>query len=285
MELKLVAIGCLHGRIKKETLDLIRSEKPDAVLVSGDFSGGDFSEEIRNYEKQTVDKFGPMYELWPLKVQIESDKKFMRWNRLSNQNVKKIFDALRKIEVPVYYIHGNWDTVSEKRSSVMGNEGVNLDEESGGNVKFLHEKVVKLKGYTIAGFGGYRGSGSKEYLVGRESRFMARHCIEIGKTLKRRMEAVFSKVEDRGKMIIITHDPPYRTFDYLAPVKQFYGEKVTRDLIKKHKPLLCICSHFHEHRGVKRVGKSLVLASGYGYDGQVAVIDIKDQKVKARFVG
>ena len=73
MSVKFVAIGCLHGSLKKKVLDLINKERPDAILISGDFTGGDFSEDLRKYESDLVNTFGLVSEFWPLKVQIESD--------------------------------------------------------------------------------------------------------------------------------------------------------------------------------------------------------------------
>lgn len=287
MKLKLVAVGCLHGKLQKKTLDLIRLEKPDAVIVSGDFSGGDFAEKLREYEQNLVDKFGPIPDLWPMKVQIESDKNFRKWGKMSAGNVSKIFQQLKRLSVPVLYIHGNWDSVAGSRSLMEGSGNFFVDKNAGKNMRFIHEKVARVNGYSIVGFGGYRGTSAKEYLFKDlplpwpDSGYLSM----IRKEMEDKMEKLFRKVRDKSKMIFVTHDPPYKTFDYLKSAGKFYGEKITRDMIRKHRPLICICSHFHEHRGVKRIGLTKVVATGFGYDGQAAVIKIDGLGVKVKLVG
>ena len=287
MSVKFVAMGCLHGSLKKEVIELIKKEKPDAVLISGDFTGGDYSEELRKYESDLVNTFGPISEFWPLEIQIESDKKFRKWGRIALRNNKKIFERLKKLDVPIYYIHGNWDSVSVSKNRFENTTDFLIDEQEGKNMKFIHKKIVKVKGISILGFGGYRGTSAKEYLLEDIPGFVVdkNPVIEIRDKMKTKIEKLFSKVKDKRKMIFLTHDPPYKTFDYLESAKKFYGEKVTLEIIKKYKPLACVCSHFHEHRGSKKIGVTNVIATGFGQKGQVCIITIDESKVKTKFIG
>lgn len=280
MPMKIVSIGCLHGRFDKKLSDLISSEAPDAILVSGDFSGGDFSDDLRKYEKGLVDRFGPISELWPLKVQVESEKKFRKWSRESASNTEKVFQSLRALGIPVYYIHGNWDSVSMGMGSMFEGSGhFFVDDQDGGDMHFIHGKVARVKGFDIVGFGGYRGTSSKEYLYRDlpkpwpEQSFM----VSLRDQMRIEMDRLFSKVRDNRKAILLTHDPPYRMFDYLESAKKNYGEKVTREAIERHSPALCVCSHFHEHQGAGRLKNTVVVNSGYGHDGQCAVIEMGDR--------
>jgi len=277
MSLKIVAIGCIHGNLKKSVLDMIKRERPDAILASGDFTGSVHDEEVREYERKLVENFGPISHFWPLKVQIESEKKFAKWGREAADNAARVFNSLDKIGVPVYYVHGNWDSVSaEGRGMSEGVGGFFIDEVEGKNLKFVHEKVVKVGDFSIVGFGGYRGTSAKEYLCGDvgESDSNMKHIIQVREDMKRRMNRLFEKVVDKRKSILLTHDPPYKLHDWLEVAKKNYGEKVTRDVIEKHCPIVCVCSHFHEHQGVGRIKKTIVVNSGYGREGQCALIEI-----------
>ncbi len=287
MSLKIVAVGCIHGELNKKILNLIESEKPDAVLISGDFSGGDFSEKLRKYEKNLVEKFGPISELWPLKLQIDSEKSFRKWAKMSAHNTARVFHELKKLSIPVFYVHGNWDSVlMETRGFVAESSGnFFVDKEAGGNMHFIHNRIAKIKGYEIIGFGGYRGTSTKEYLQNDipEPRLDPRYVMQVRDELKRGMEKLFTRIKDRRKTILLTHDPPYKTFDYLASTKKNYGEKVTREVIERHSPLLCLCSHFHEHQGIGKIKSTMVINSGYGGEGQCALIEI-DKTIKVRLI-
>lgn len=287
MSLKLIAIGCIHGRLPKKFLNLVESEKPDAVLISGDFSGGDFGRELIDYEKSLVEKFGPITEFWPLKVQIESEKKFQKWYKMSDFNTRKVFSQLKKLSTPIFYIHGNWDSVAHGKHPMEASQGFLVDKSEGGEMRFIHNKVVSIKSYSIAGFGGYRGTSGKEYLYKDlpGPLLNTNYVLSIRDELKKKMENLFKAVKNKRKMILLTHDPPYKTFDYLASAKKFYGEKVTRDLIRKYRPLACVCSHFHEHRGVKKIGKTFVIATGFGQKGQIGLIEINESKINVKLVG
>lgn len=288
MSLKFVAIGCIHGNLRKRTLNLIKKEEPDLIVVSGDFSGGDFSEKLREYEKKLVDKFGPIPDFWPLNVQIDSDKHFRKWAKMSAQNTSNIFREMKKLKMPVLYIHGNWDSVGADQMDAHLDSSVNfpIDKAEGKNMKFIHGKVSNVKGFSFGGFGGYRGTSVKEYLYKDlpEPRLDPSYIKTVREDLEVQMSKLFSKVKSKRRMIFVTHDPPYKTFDFLESEGKFYGEKISSEMIRRHKPLMCVCSHFHEHRGVKKIGSTTVVASGYGHDGQMAIIETDGKKVDVNLV-
>jgi len=280
MSLKIMALGCIHGVLKRSLIDAIKKEKPDAILVSGDFTGSVHDDEVRKYEKDLVESFGPVSQFWPLKVQIDSEKKFAKWGKAAAENTSKVFNDLDKLGIPVYYIHGNWDSVSGDGINALESPGhFPIDQVRGKNLKFIHEKVVKVGNFSVIGFGGYRGSSAKEYLVGNvpEDDPGMEQIREIRDDMRRRMESLFGRVKDPGKTILLTHDPPYKLHDYLESAKKNYGEKVTRDVIEKFGPAICICSHFHEHQGSGKIKNTVVVNSGYGREGQCVVIEIGDK--------
>lgn len=285
MSLKLFAIGCIHGNLKKKILDFVESEKPDAVLIAGDLSGGIFADKLRKYERDLVEKFGSVADWWPLKVQIDSEKVFRKWARESAQNTERVFRELRKIKVPVFYIHGNWDSVSTGFVPMAESAEFFVDQAQGGNLHFVHNKLVDVKGFEVIGFGGYRGTSMKEYLYddlpGLKPNM--RYIAAVRNDIKNQMEKLFSRAKNKKKIILLTHDPPYKILDYLATAKKNYGEKITLDMIKKHKPLLCVCAHFHEHQGVAEIGGTKIVNTGFGSDGQCALIEI-DKEVEIKLL-
>lgn len=280
MSLKIVALGCIHGVLKKSVAEAIKKEKPDAILVSGDFTGSVHDDEVRKYEKELVESFGPISQFWPLRVQIDSEKKFARWGKIAAENTAKVFNDLDRLGIPLYYVHGNWDSVSTEAGGMLESTGnFFIDQVEGKNLKFIHEKVVKVGGFSVIGFGGYRGSSAKEYLIGDlpEGDPNMENIKHVREDMRHRMERLFSKTKDASKTILLTHDPPYKLHDYLEVAKKNYGEKVTRDVIEKYGPSVCVCSHFHEHQGIGKIKNTFVVNSGYGRDGQFTLIEIDDK--------
>ncbi|MBI4894458.1 MAG: metallophosphoesterase family protein [Candidatus Aenigmarchaeota archaeon] len=276
MSLKIVALGCIHGVLKKSVVEAIKREGPEAILVSGDFTGSVHDDEVRKYEKDLVENFGPISQFWPLRVQIDSEKKFARWGRIAAENTAKVFNDLDKLGIPLYYVHGNWDSVSTDGRGMLENSGdFFIDQVEGKNLKFIHEKVVKVGGFSVIGFGGYRGSSAKEYLIGDlpEDDPNMEGIRQVREDMRRRMERLFGKIKDPSRAILLTHDPPYKLHDYLEAAKKNYGEKVTREVIEKYEPAVCVCSHFHEHQGLGKIKKTLVVNSGYGREGQFTLIE------------
>lgn len=287
MALKIIAIGCIHGELNKKVSDFLKSENPDVILITGDFSGGSFDDKLRKYEKNLVEKFGPISEFWPLKVQIESEKNFRKWAKISAENTEKVFKELKKLKFPIFYIHGNWDSISMGMKGMFESSGAFfVDEQEGSNMKFIHGKIARIKGLEIIGFGGYRGTSAKEYLYKDlpEPRPDPRYIISVRDEMTKMIDSLFGHVKNKRKSILMTHDPPYKTLDYLAPMKKNYGEKITRDAIKKYEPLLCVCSHFHEHQGIMKIKKTIVVNSGFGKEGKLALIEIDDEKVNVKLV-
>lgn len=110
----------------------------DLILIAGDFGGGSFQRECREYESKIVGKYGVIAKFWPKKVIKEYRKKEKRWQKLSARNTKKIFNVLKKIKKQVYYVHGNWDSISNKKHTFENSGDFLIDKVRGKN------KVTKL---------------------------------------------------------------------------------------------------------------------------------------------
>jgi len=58
--------------------------------------------------------------------------------------------------------------------------------------------------------------------------------------------------------ILLSHPPPHGVFDTVAGGVHV-GSKAVFSAIEKHKPLMCICAHIHEHEGQAVLGDTLVV--------------------------
>lgn len=273
--MKILAVGCLHGKIPKNLFRILEKEKPDLILGSGDYAGVRLTKPLPVLENQAIKKYGTKFSLWPQKIQ----EKFIDIDRHAEKNGKKILKFLSKLDVPVYFVHGNWDGMQS------GGEMPEFSFKNTRKMFFVHKKSKKFQNIFVVGYGGYRVTSMKEYLY-RDLSEQITTLPEITQFKKRmtgEIEKLFKKIKGK-KTILITHDPPYKTLDYLKSARKFYGEKITRKIIEKYQPLLCVCSHFHEHQGTARIEKTLVVNSGYGHKGQMALIEITDSRVKTKLI-
>ncbi len=85
--------------------------------------------------------------------------------------------------------------------------------------------------------------------------------------------------------IIISHQPPYKTFADRVVGHLHTGSKALRSYIDKSGPLLCLCGHIHESSGMEYYGNTLVINPGPFKEGRMAVIEIdSNNKVSARII-
>jgi len=283
--MKILALGCLHGRLHPKVKKFLKRKDIDLILIAGDFGGGSFQGQVREYERVIVGKYGVMGELWPKAVRKEYLKKVRIWQRKSAENSRRIFKQLKKLKKQVFYVHGNWDSISGMRHTFESSGDFLIDKVKGKNLKFIHNKIIKIDKYYILGFAGYRGTVMKEYLRDdiKGSKPSLQYIRKREKIYRKKLDKLFKKVRDKSKIILLTHDPPYYALDYLKPRNKHYGEKITKDSINRYKPLLCICAHFHEHQGMDKIGKTTIVNTGYGHGGKMALIDLNG-KMKIKII-
>lgn len=105
----------------------------------------------------------------------------------------------------------------------------------------------------------------------------------------KKLDKKFKEAKKRKRItIFIAHNCPYMTkLDKIkskgAPKEvkgKHYGDFITKQLIKKYRPLLVICGHMHENQGMQKVGKTTVINTGAAYDGKAALIELEGEKIK-----
>lgn len=92
-----------------------------------------------------------------------------------------------------------------------------------------------------------------------------------------------SKDITNHNMIVLSHTPPYSTKLDRVRSGVHVGSKSLRKFIEEKNPLLCVCGHIHESRGLDRIGNTIMVNPGPLAWGYYAIIDIgEDVKVSLK---
>lgn len=151
------------------------------------------------------------------------------------RGLKTSLQILRRAQKPLLIIPGNHETEEELVHAIKGLSFVTL----------LHGKIKVVGECVFVGYGGggfsFVDKGMASFVRGIEKK------LPVGK-----------------KVVFVTHAPPYNTpLDYLPWLREHRGCKTTMDAIKRLKPVLTLCGHFHEtaHKSCV-IGKTLVINPG-----------------------
>lgn len=208
--MKLLAISDLHS--SKASLDPLRRESFDAVLLAGDISNG------------------------------------------SMEDVRDVLRSLSGLGAPVFFVPGNMDPKAL------------LDEPEMEGCLNLHARRSRLGGYSIGGVGG-----------GTISPFSTR--IEFSE------EEILSFLKEIERVeILLTHAPPFGVLDRVRSGINI-GSRALRGYIEEMTPLICVCGHVHESRGVERMGRTVVVNPGPLQRGDYALIELEGDEIKVHLRG
>ena len=155
---------------------------------------------------------------------------------------KNVIDFLLSIKIPIYSIFGNIDNPEILERISKENKNFNL----------IHLKRIKLGDYYLVGIGDYHFFHSKN------------------------IETVIEKLisESPSRTILLTHYPPYRTKLDVVYSGSHVGDRFLRDMIEKYQPLLVVCGHIHEARGIDTINEVLIVNPGPVFQGSYATIDV-----------
>jgi Icc-related predicted phosphoesterase len=79
-----------------------------------------------------------------------------------------------------------------------------------------------------------------------------------------------------------TGDPPKPIVDKGQPVMIGAGSRSVRQVIEKYQPLVDLCGHVHESRGVVKIGKTLIVNPGSEYTEGIlrgVIVNLGDKKI------
>lgn len=283
MKIKILCIGCFHGKIPKKLKQFVRKNKIDLILAHGDFP--DFTA-FRNlqfkYWNETA--VGVTFEEIIGKEKIECIEKS------GIAKGKKVLKFLNSFGIPVIITHGNHDITNKypwKEQDPF--EEINADslENSIKNLKNITQldySAKKFKNFYIYGIGcKVLTPNAPENII------IYNYWKKLREKEHKKLRQFFTKQKAKHT-IILTHDPPYGTkLDKITWKKSpRYGEHLGTDqvklFVKKYQPLLWVCGNIHEGRGIIKIGKTIVVNTGYGRIGQAAYAEIENGKIKVKLI-
>lgn len=141
-------------------------------------------------------------------------------------NAEKVLFELSKLALPIY--------------AVLGNDDDPIDEENIEDISYVinaNKRAINIGGISLVGLGG----------AVRHGVISPNDWTDEEKTFEK-LDHIFSNI--KNPTIFLTHCPPFGILDYST----FHGEahigsKAVRKIIRKYKPLLCICGHVHKDGG------------------------------------
>jgi len=162
--------------------------------------------------------------------------------------VKKLLGCIKK---PFFYVLGNCDPLNGL-GGIKGLEG-----------HYIHKRIVRFQELHIAGLS---GSGITPFNTNIE--FSEKEFSELVRSIRNEISSHFEK------LILVTHEPPAGSTVGLTGRGVSVGSYALREFIENQKPILAICGHIHEGRGIDIIEKTVVVNPGPVRSGYYALIDI-----------
>jgi len=273
--MKILAIGDFHGKFPSKLKKA--AKEADLVLCTGDLGGSD---------KLLKVIFKYFYQNWWEKVGKKKAKELVMEDYNSG---KKILKELSNLGKPVYLIEGNWDFEEAEHKERTG--GLKLRKYSDlikkkKDIIFLRKRMKKINGLKLYAFGGR--VTPTIYLTDKEV-FDKEDRVMFKKKYEKQKKQLF-KIKDKDIDFFLSHYTPFGYFDIVRykgenPMNgKHVGFKPYTDFIKKYQPKLFICGHMHEYQGKKKIGNTLIIATGSAKEGKAALIDYDKEKKKVKKV-
>jgi len=180
---------------------------------------------------------------------------------LTNFGPPEIAESILKLAkdfgVPCFSVPGNCDPKSI----------IQVLEKNGANI---HGKCGKLGEFTFVGLGGSN-------LTPFNTPFELTE-IEIQEELTAASYGIGEK------WILVTHAPPHGTKVDRIREGTHVGSKSIRQYIEQKQPLVALCGHVHEARGIDQLGRTLVVNPGPITKGFAAEVNIDDVRINFRLL-
>jgi Icc-related predicted phosphoesterase len=173
---------------------------------------------------------------------------------LAHNSVERASDYLRVLarsNIQVLYVPGNMD------SPALAND-VNLRF-----VKCIHGKCECYDDFAFIGLG---GAAKGPFFTPFE--YTESYATSI-------LEGSFKGCPKKEKLVLISHCPPKDTKVDKTHAGIHAGSISLRRFIEERKPVLVVCAHVHEARGIDAIGDTLILNTGPSKSGYYAVIELE----------
>ena len=153
------------------------------------------------------------------------------------------------------------------------------------NVVDVYHRRVSAHGFDFIGHGITSGPEYPQYPEDKK-----RFTVAGLKKQKKEYGKLYGTVADlfdraQHQVIYLSHNVPYNTkLDEITNKESpkygyHYGSFVSRKIIDKYQPLVCIGGHMHEHFGKDMVGKTTAINAGFGSEVNT-LLEIENSKIK-----
>jgi Icc-related predicted phosphoesterase len=102
--------------------------------------------------------------------------------------------------------------------------------------------------------------------------------------MRKGLEKAYEEIKNCEYKIQVTHVPPFKTKLDIISSGAHVGSETVRNFIEEKKPIVAICAHIHEARGIDEIGKTKIINSGRFPEGYCGLIKIENGKVEAKIV-
>jgi Icc-related predicted phosphoesterase len=165
------------------------------------------------------------------------------------EHIQAAADALRLDGAPCFFVLGNCDAAPP--------------DEALEGCENLHGRVVEHGGWLFAGVSGSLPCPSHTPGEQPEEAY-ARLLENFGRSCAGRA----------GRLILVSHQPPYGTAADLLPSGLHVGCHALRAFIDEFQPACCLTGHIHEAASRSAVGRTVVLNPGPFSRGHVEVLEL-----------
>lgn len=287
--IQFLCIGDLHGVKPNFHSNL---EKIDAIICPGDICGDDirpyylkYYKLKEKYKKLKFEKICPKYK-----------EKYLEFKSL--RKGRKILKYLNSLNKPIFLVPGNWDQTNHRDGLDNINKKDNWNKIKKG-LKNIHDIEFSKKTFKNITFIGHGSTSTPEPLEKKIKKNFENEEDYIQYSIRFKFfSKIFKKLnslilKSKNPVILISHNTPYKTkLDKInnpkSPVhNKHYGSVITRNLIDKHQPLLCISGHIHEGFGKTKIKKTTCINTGFGSNVNTIIeIDLEKNKIiKIEFLG
>ncbi|MCX8185275.1 MAG: metallophosphoesterase [Sulfolobales archaeon] len=136
------------------------------------------------------------------------------------------------------------------------------------NISVIHKQIVEVSGLYVVGIGGGIGFSfwGIPYLTDIQIELFIK---DIEKTLASRSITPH---------VLLTHTPPKASGLDRVYSGEYVGSKKIREFVENHKPVLHVCGHIHEGRGVVRIERTVAVNPGPAMVGYYGIAKISSDK-------
>ena len=313
--INILALGDLHGKIPKIH---IKENEFDIIILPGDICCDGiriYMNKLRvakkKYEKKYQKLFyksfeKPIYLKKLNSLKVPKITEFISKNDLKKMNIRsikrgeEILKFLNKFGKPIFLVPGNWDPTPN--DGMITNEGKVWDNMIK-KYKNVFDVENKKKIFENIFFLGHGSTSNVEPLkkipknhnldIDEIERIEYNSRCDYFKKINNNLEKIFSSNKNKKPTIFISHNSPYNTKLDLVNNKKIkiknkhFGSIISKNLIKKFQPTLCLSGHIHEGFGKIKIGKTICINLGYGNDINTLIkFDVKKNKIlKIKFFG